>query len=270
SSGEVELPAFPDVALQIKNVLEDPDVSASQVATVVSADPVFSARLLNIANSAALSSGNTVSDIPSAITRIGFKMAHNVAISIAVNQIMNSSIDKSLQPRFQDLWRHSVNVAAYAYVIARKIAKINPDKALLAGLMHDVGKIYILSRVSENHPELVADQSALDAVLADWHCGVGSAILNNWDMDEELCMVADEHETFNRDILGKADLTDVVLVANLLANDTNPGTEGDSLNDNDWLSLGSFQRLKIDSATLTEIREGFKEEIDSIISALAA
>ena len=270
SAGEVELPAFPDVALRIKAILEDPEVSAGQVATVVSADPVFSARLLKIANSAALSGGNPVSDIPSAITRIGFKMAHNIAISIAVNQIMNNNIDKSMKATLQELWHHSVCVAAYSYVIACKIAKINADKALLAGLMHDVGKIYILSRASKNYPELCADEQALNQVLEDWHCGVGSAILGNWGMDNELSMVADEHETFNRDILGQGDLTDVVLVANLLANFGDANAKDNLPREDSWLSLESFKRLKIDNAKLAEIREGFQTEIESIISALAA
>lgn len=271
SQGTVELPAFPDAALRIKNVLEDPDVSTSQVAKVIGSDPVFSGRLLSIANSAALAgAGKAVSDIPAAIARIGFKMAHNVAVSIAVRQMMNAQVSAKLQSTFTDLWRHSVNVAAYSYVIARKLAKINADKALLAGLMHDIGKIYILSRADQSFPELVENPEALKAVLDDWHTGVGSAILENWEFDEELMAVADEHELYDREVLGRADLTDVVLVANLFAHEAEQTNHTGDPDREVWTTLESFKRLKIDDAAIELINVESKDEVTSIIAALGS
>ncbi len=271
SQGTVELPAFPDVALRIKNALEDPDVSAGQVAKVVGSDPVFSARLLKVANSVAIAGGGKpIADIPAAIARIGFKMAHNIAVSIAVNQLMNAGASGQLEADFKKLWRHSVNVAAYSFVIAKKIAKINPDKALLGGLMHDIGKIYILSRTASDFPELCDDPAALGAVLREWHTGVGSAILQNWDFDEELVMVADEHELYDRDVMGRADLTDVVLAANLFAHVAEQEPSPDDPAEQDWVAIGSFKRLKIDEASIAVIKEESREEVNSIIAALGS
>jgi putative nucleotidyltransferase with HDIG domain len=277
SKGSVQLPAFPDVTLRIKKILEDPEVSAKQIAAVVSADPVFSARILNIANSAAMGASKSVTDIPSAITRIGFKMAHNVAVSVAVNQIVSSDLSAQHKLIFDDLWLHSISVAAHSYVIARKIKKINADKALLAGLMHDIGKIYIVSRAAETYPHLIDDIQALNVILTDWHTGVGSAILKNWDMDDELLLVADEHELYNRETHGhnnpadgkdQADLTDVVLAANLIAQSDSQLQSLARPAEEDWFDLGAFKRLEINEDTLVTIREESREEIDSIISAL--
>ncbi|MEZ0121731.1 MAG: HDOD domain-containing protein [Candidatus Reddybacter sp.] len=279
SKGQVKLPAFPEVAMRIKSALEDPDMSTQQIAKLVVSDPVFSARLLKVANSAALNtSGNKIKEIPAAITRMGFKMAHSIAVSIAMDQVMNKP-SSSLASEFQKLWQHSVTVAALCYVITKKQArhpsvrqsKINPDEAMLAGLMHDIGKTYILSR-AENHPALIADSEALEQVMFDWHTGIGSAIIENWEFDEAMINVADEHELLDREtfIPGHAtDLTDIVLVANLMSHTIEEGAESNyEQHLEEWTEIPAFARLGLDAETISEINESSREEVDSIISAL--
>lgn len=271
SRGTVKLPSLPDIALKIKNILEDPDVSAKQVAKVVGAEATFTARLLKVANSAALnSSGATIKDIPTAITRMGFKMAHSIAVAIAMDQVLNAHSMGKLDKYFKDLWRHSLSVAAFSCVVAKKQTKIRPDEALIAGLLHDVGKIYLLARM-EDYPELSEDQNALEDVLAEWHTGVGAAILEAWRFDQDLVLVADEHEMLDRvptNEQGGAsfepDLTDVVQAANLFAHAIEHGYEMES----EWAQIKSFQRLKLDEELINEIMVQSKEEIDSIVSAL--
>jgi len=271
SKGTVKLPSLPDIALKIKNILEDPDVSAKQVAKVVSTEATFTARLLKVANSAALnSSGTTIKDIPTAITRMGFKMAHSIAVAIAMDQVLNSHSMGKLDQYFKDLWRHSLNVAAFSCVVARKRTKIKPDEALIAGLLHDVGKIYLLARMEE-YPELTEDLQTFEAVIAEWHTGVGAAILEAWRFSDDLVLVADEHEMLDRvptNAQGgssfEADLTDVVQAANLFAHAIEQGNEMDP----EWAQIKSFKRLKLDEELIHEIMVQSKEEIDSIVSAL--
>lgn len=279
SKGQVKLPAFPEVAMRIKSALEDPDMSTQQIAKLVVSDPVFSARLLKVANSAALNtSGKQIKEIPAAITRMGFKMAHSIAVSIAMDQVMNEP-SSDLATEFQKLWQHSVTVAALCYVITKKQArhpsvrqsKINPDEAMLAGLMHDIGKTYILSR-AESYPQLIADPTALEQVMFDWHTGIGSAIIENWEFDEAMINVADEHELLDRETFmpGHAtDLTDIVLVANLMAHIFEEGTESNyEQHLEEWAEIPAFSRLGLDTETISEINESSREEVDSIISAL--
>ena len=280
SKGQVKLPAFPEAALRIKNALEDPNMSTQQIAKLVVSDPVFSARLLKVANSAALNvSGNQIKDIPTAITRMGFKMAHSIAVSIAMDQVMNAPANPALAKQFQQLWQHSITVAALSFVISKKQARhpnlkknrINPDEAMLAGLMHDIGKTYILTR-AESYPALIEDPQALEQVMLDWHTGIGSAIIENWAFDEAMTNVADEHELYDREPFkpGHAtDLTDVVLVANLMAHLIEEGSEANEQEHlNEWRQIPAFERLGLDDATINEIKDSSREEIDSIISAL--
>ena len=271
SKGTVKLPSLPDIALKIKAILEDPDVSAKQVAAVVATETTFSARLLKVANSAALnSSGVTIKDLPTAITRMGFKMAHSIAIAIAMDQLLNSHSMGKLDKYFKELWQHSLNVAAFSCVIAKKQTKIKPDEALIAGLLHGVGKIYLLNRM-EDYPELTEDLQTFEAVITEWHTGVGAAILEAWRFGDELVNVADEYEMLDRvptnDQGGasfEADLTDVVLVANLFS----LAIKQDHEIDPEWAQVKPFQRLKLTDELIHDIMVQSKEEIDSIISAL--
>ena len=260
----LDLPAFPDVALRVQQALADPEISADQVARVVGSDPVFSARLLKVANSAMLNAvGVQIKDLRIAIMRLGFNMAYNIAVSIAVEQVMNASTADRLHPYLKKLWHHSVEVAAYSYVIANKLTGINPDEAMLAGLLHDIGKYYILTK-SEQYPRLFDRPETLDAIIRDWHTAIGRSILEAWKFSEEVALSADEHESIDRTHVGMADLTDVVIIANLFSHQQEP----DMLPDIDWEEIPAIRRLNMTAETAFEVIRDSQEEMQSIIRAL--
>ena len=261
---KLDLPAFPDVAIRVKQALADPDISADQIARVVGSDPVFSARLLKVANSAMLNAaGAQIKDLRLAIMRLGFNMAYNIAVSIAVEQVMNASTVAKLHPYFKELWHHSVQVAAYSYVIANKQTNINPDEAMLAGLLHDIGKYYILTK-SEHFPQLFDEPQTLEAIVRDWHTAIGRSILDAWNFSEEVAVSADEHETLDRVHVGPPDFTDVVMVANLFAHQQDAG----KLPEIDWETIPALKRLNLTAAAALDVIQDSQEEMQSIINAL--
>ena len=75
------------------------------------------------------------------------------------------------------------SVAAFAYVLARNCTKVNPDEAMLTGMMHGIGKLYVLTRVID-HPELFASNTMLNQIIGEWHASIGRAILENWNFPE--------------------------------------------------------------------------------------
>lgn len=264
NSGNLEIPAFPEAAMRIKNALADPDVTAEHVARVVGSDPIFSARILKVANSAMVNgAGVRITDIRMAITRMGFRMAYNTAVAIAVDQLLHSSTAEELRPYLETLWRHSMNVSALSYVIAKKLTKINPDAAMLAGLLHDIGKYYILTR-SEQYPVLFSEPGVLNDIMKKWHTSVGCRILEAWEFSEEISKAANEHETLERMHFGPADLTDVVFVANLFSQTDDPH----QIPDLDWENIPTLKRLELTSDIAHEIVEESRDEIQSIIQAL--
>ena len=260
----LDLPAFPDVALRIRKVLKDPEITADQVVRVIGSDPVFSARLFRVANSALMNAaGAQIKDLRIATMRLGFNMAYNIAVSIAVEQVMKSSKVIKLHPYLKELWKHSVRVAAYSYVIADRLTDINPDEAMLAGMLHDIGKFYILNK-SGKYPELFDQPETLDMIMQDWHTAVGRSILEAWKFSEEIAVAADEHESLERMHFGDADLTDVVMVANLFAHQQRP----DQIPDIDWETIPAIKQLKLTAETTVEIMKESRQEMQSIIQAL--
>ncbi len=216
SSGKVELPSFPDIALRVRSVLEDDNVTPDKVVRVVSSEPALAGRLLQMANSAALNfSGKSVTDLRTAVARMGFNLVRSAAIAFAMSQLKNVQELEGLEQPLDALWRRSASVAAMSHVVARRFSRVNPDTALLAGLLHGVGELYILTR-SKKHPDLLADAAAYHAIVRDWHSAIAKALLENWGIAEEVVCAVGEFEDYERDHAGPADLTDVLAVAYLM------------------------------------------------------
>ncbi|HUK02341.1 MAG TPA: HDOD domain-containing protein [Steroidobacteraceae bacterium] len=216
SAGKVDLPSFPDIALRVRQVLGDEDVTPDKVVRVVGSEPALAARLLQIANSAALNfSGKAVTDLRAAIARMGFNMVRSAAIAFALSQLKKVDSLKGLEAPLDTLWKRSADVAAMSHVLARRCTKVNPDTALLAGLLHGIGELYILTRANQ-HPQLFANQPAYHAIVRDWHTSIAKALLENWDMAEEIVLAVSEFEDVERDYKGPPDLTDVLTVAHLI------------------------------------------------------
>jgi HD-like signal output (HDOD) protein len=122
---------------------------------------------------------------------------------------------KGLEKPLEELWQSSTSVAAMSHVVARRLSRVNPDTALLAGLLHEVGKLYILTR-AHRHPELLGDPVTYSAIVRDWHSSIAKALLENWQMPEEIVAAVSGFEDFEREHGGPVDLTDVLTLAHLL------------------------------------------------------
>ena len=217
SAGKVDLPSFPDIAMRVRQVLADDNVTPEKVVRVVGSEPALAARLLQIANSAALNySGRTVTELRTAIARLGFNMVRSAAIAFAMSQLKKVDALKGLEKQLDELWMRSASVAAMSHVVARRCTRVNPDTAMLAGLLHGIGKLYILTRASK-HPRLFADPATYYAIERDWHASIAKALLENWEMADEIVQAVSDYEDFEREHDGPPDLTDVLTVGHLLA-----------------------------------------------------
>jgi HD-like signal output (HDOD) protein len=218
SANSIELPSFPDVALQVQRVLGEDNVSTERVVRVLGAEPLLAARVLTIANSAALCpGGKSATDLRTAVTRLGFDALRAAAISFAMAQLKRAGRYQSIQTQLSALWQHSTLVAALSFVIGRRSRKCNPDTALLAGLVHGVGKLYILTHAM-NHTWLFGDHAAYARIVRDWHCNIARALLENWLMAEEIVNAVHAYEDQTREARGPGSvLADVLDLADTLA-----------------------------------------------------
>jgi len=264
SRGHVDLPSFPEIAVKVRRVLADAKSSTDQVCRVVGSEPALAARLLRIANSASINrSGRAVTDLRTAINHIGHNMVRSASMSFAMIQIQKANKLASLTPHLNDLWERSTYVAAYAFVLARNCTRVNPDEAMLTGMMHGIGKLYILTRAAD-HPELFADPTALNDIIGEWYPAIGQAILENWNFSESMVHAVGQ-EDFSRAELGAANLTDVIGVAVLMVS---YGTNLAGL-ESELQALGAARRLGLSESKTLAVMQDSAAEITALSQALA-
>ncbi len=263
SRGRVELPSFPDVAVRVRKVLADEDVSNEQIARVVSSDAGLAARVFTLANSAAMNrGGRTVSDLKTAVNRIGHNNVRTAAVSFAIAQLRRAAELRHIAKELEQLWQEATMVAALAYAVASRARGINADESMLAGLIHNVGKIYILAR-AHKHSDLFQDPAALGQVMRDWHANVGKAIIDNWGFPEHISEAVGEHENIDRQA-GNPDVADVLTVAVMMSSFVGHETDLE-LN---MQGVKAFWRLGLDNAKCVHVMRDCAEEIALLRTAL--
>lgn len=244
------LPTLPEIALRVRDAVEDERVTVAQVADIVATDPALSARLLQIANSPLYRARNPIDNIHTAVSRIGSVQVRNLVTSVVMQQMFQATNDL-LDRRLRETWEHGVEVAAISVALVAKIPGLAKDQALLAGLLHDVGVLPILVR-AEDMPELLEDQRALDQVIAQLHPVIGEKILTSWRFPNTIIAATAEHENILRDPGGVADYVDVVIAANLQSylGTSHPHAQLE------WDQVPAFERLGLEpSVNFVEIEE---------------
>jgi len=215
SSKQLIFPTSLNATMKIRHALNDQNASTEKVARIVGMESVLSAQLLRMANSATFNPrGSLTTDLRGAITRLGFSMVRNLAISIGMKQLTQCGQHRD-QPTIEGLWKRSIRVGALAYVITKKCSRLNPDTAMLVGLLHDIGKFYILYRACD-FSEIFFDEPALWSVVDRWHANIGEAILQSWEIPDEICAAARDHRDLGRVHFGPPDLTDLIIAADFL------------------------------------------------------
>jgi HD-like signal output (HDOD) protein len=264
SKGPVELPSVPEVVIRLQRALSDENASNDSVVKVLGAEPVLAAKLMNMANSAALNaSGRMIADLRTAVARVGFNIVRSAALSFAVEQLRQSEAYKHLAPPLDALWNNSVEIAALSHVIARRFSSLNGDTALLTGLMHNVGRIYILTRAS-TFPALIADPLTFNSITRDWHANVARAVLENWRMPAEIVDAVGSYEDMDRELRGPVTLIDVLsLAVQLERNRQVPGGAPP-----DERLFKSLHRLQLLPKDVHAVLDESAEEIVALKSAL--
>lgn len=211
--GELVLPSLPDIALRIRDAISDPAVGPKDVAKMVLADPALSARLVQVANSAAYRRDAAVATVTQAITRLGLLAARDIAISFSLKHLFRSEVPQ-LQQRMQALYAHSTRIATLCYVLARHSRSHHPERALLAGLLHDIGAIPILV-FAERNGRLTIGLDELDLAIGQLRGLTGHLVLSRMGFDAETITAAEEAEEWLRDPAPAPELADLVVVAQL-------------------------------------------------------
>jgi HD-like signal output (HDOD) protein len=263
SGGTVDLPCFPDVVIRIRKTLDDPKTTAEQAVTVVGAEPRLSARLLQTANSAAFNTtGKPLTDLRTAITRLGRQLVHSAAMAYAVQQMKDEKSLRSIAKPMSKLWQECITVASICHVVALR-TKVAPDTAFLTGLLQGIGRLYIMVRVLANGASFGNDLSFIDLV-AGWHPQIGKAILQNWQFAEEMADAVGDQLEYERRWRHDPDLSDVLIVSIVLAD----ALKSQAPRDIAMEGISAFQTIKLSNQDCAAILTQAEYQLGSLHDAL--
>lgn len=256
ATDRLELPTLPEVALRIRDTAQQPDISPAKLAGVVSEDPALAARFIRIANSPVFRAIRHIDDLKQAISRIGIEYAANMAAGLAMEQMFQATTEH-VDRKLRVVWAHACEVAAVAGVLARNFTRLRPDQATLAGLVHSIGVLPILSFAEEN-PALIRDSFALETVIESLHGRLGQKILESWNFPEDLSMVPAHYTDFDRNV-AQVDFVDLIMVSHL---QTLSGPEHPHARQ-DWSEIPAFRNIGLDTNLENPELEAYREDVET-------
>lgn len=240
-SSEVNFPTCLDAAIMIRNTLKDPEVDLNQVARAVGIEPLIASKLLRLANSVAYHpGGNAITEVKAAISRIGFDAVRTTSLAVAMDQIMKSKNLTAFDAFARKTWDHTLQTAAIARVLARRIGRVSPDEALLAGLVHDIGIFYLLYRAAEYEEYREQPDRVIELVIG-WHESIGESLLHILGLPERIVVAIRDHDQLRSED-NPCTLNDVVYFANLLAGGNSEWLHGEANADEDRLVAEARER----------------------------
>jgi putative nucleotidyltransferase with HDIG domain len=262
SDGVVSLPSLPDVVIQIRSLLEQEQCDFERVTEVVRVDPGLVSRLMAFANSAYHSrGGEPVRSLEVAIGRLGFEVIRNAALSLAVKQLFLSEQHHAIAHHLKEIWSRSIQLASMSLVIAKRYGGLNEETAFMCGLLHEIGKLYILTR-SKDFPEFLSDKASLAIVLDEWHSQIGESIVEVWGFDEEVCRSVVAHEHLDHHATKAPTMVDVVYVARLLVDNGDDAAI-------DCSSIASCIKLQVTNESIPEVLALYEDKQRSVRQSLS-
>ena len=261
------LPAFPDSVVRIQAALQSEKNSTEEVVQVLSSEPGLAARVLQVANAWVIRrSGAKISDLTQAVNRMGYSMVRSIAVAFGMRRFQGS--DSYSPEQEQDLkatLAEAINVAATASVLAHHYTQIKQGDALLTGLLHVMGRLYIIKQASE-FGQISSEEMA--EIYDEWHATIGKAIADSWGLPVEMGEAIEQQGEDGLTIAGPTTLSEILIAAKLVAS----GEKPEGFDDPDNQSLHVFSKLGIATCMddLESALETHREEIEQVRNSLAS
>ncbi|MCL2344882.1 MAG: HDOD domain-containing protein [Desulfobulbus sp.] len=262
-SGDTNFPTCMEAAVLVRNTLKDPQADLGRVVQVVGIEPLISSKLLRLANSVTYNPmGKRVSDLGTAIARLGFESVRTTSLAVAMDQMLKSRSLAAYHDIGRDAWEHSLQVAAIARVLARRIGRVKPEEAMLAGLVQNIGVFYLLFRCAE-YDEYRDNREAVLDLIQGWHASIGESLLHILGLPEHLIEAISDHGR-PQDIEAPSSLHDILYFANLLAAKPGAGVPTQTA-DPAWVEQAQASRERF-----ADLLREADDDISAVRAALAA
>ena len=258
---DLVLPTLPEVALKVREAAEDPNIGTPQLSKVIGNDAALTARIIKVVNSPLLRTNKEITDLSMAINRLGINYTCNLATGLAMEQMFQATSDV-VDRKMREVWNKSTEIAGICHVLCKQFTRLLPDQATLAGLVHMIGALPILT-YAEDHNELLSDSISLNHVIEQIHPIIGDKILRTWEFPEQIAMVPSQYLDFSRDS-AKVDYVDIVQVATL---QSYIGTEH-PYTKLDWSKIPAFAKLGLDPTQDISEDEDLNAAMEAAMSML--
>ncbi|MDJ0701603.1 MAG: HDOD domain-containing protein [Woeseiaceae bacterium] len=255
---EITLTSFPDVVLRVRKALNEPDTSAGQIAEILGVDPALASRVLVLSNSSFHNPrGVKIESLNAAVGRIGLNEIRTIAIAYAVEQLHASENLDALKDELRNAWSVALRLAAMSHVIAAQCTKLDSDSAFIAGLLNQIGVLYIFSKHGE-YPNLLQDPEARQSLIDEWTAPIGESIVTNWEFSDDIreSVNPDQDEDARRGT--KVNLADVVIAAKTMLDEKEV----------EVTSTPEGRRLALSEEQLPLLSEAYQQKLDSLVSSV--
>ena len=215
-NNKLELPSPPELLMSLRRLANDPDSDINDFAELVKHDVNITGRLIKIANCSLFISRNPVTTVTQAINRLGLKKVQSLVTGLVLGQQIMRNKTKGLEDLCKQAWQSSNDVAAFSYVLAQNKTTLDPEQALLAGIVHNIGALPLVLKLHsvpalKDAPEVM--NMVANVVIPKLYPRAGHLILQGWHFAPEIIAVAIEHTKPNRTGQDELELADIVMIA---------------------------------------------------------
>ncbi|MBI2481338.1 MAG: HDOD domain-containing protein [Planctomycetia bacterium] len=222
-----KLPCLPRVYAELVEELHNPRGSLDRIGRLLSQDVAMTAKILHIVNSSFFGVPQRISSPSQAVCLLGIEIVKSLVLTVGVFSQFDRHANGAIH--VEELAQHSIAVGTTAHRIARDLGGTAHDaeEALLAGMMHDIGKLVLATEKAEEYAIVKRLTAEGDCPLwrgeEDWfgtsHSDIGAYLLSLWGFPHSIVeAVAFHHQPSNVPITSPVTLT-AVHMANALANE---------------------------------------------------
>ena len=210
---KLSLPSLPNVALKLKEAMEQ-DLGINEVVKIIGVDTSIVAKLIQLANSPLYSPVSPITNCHAAVTRLGLDQTRKLVMGISLKQLFRCQ-NPELMEKMQTLWKNSLYVSSLSFILAQEDGSVNPEDALLAGLISDIGTIPIL-HFAEQYPNEYPNLDVLQSAIPFLNPPVGTLVLHTLGFTPELADIPKYAEDWFHESEGdRLNLVDIVILAKL-------------------------------------------------------
>lgn len=189
----LELPARPEVALQIQQLTRDPEVGIEDLTKLIQSDGTIAGALLHTTNSPPFRAAKEISSVRDAVVRIGFDNTRKLATNLALRQVFTARRQAS-RDAMQAVWTESAHCAVFSHLLSSELKLLNPERALLAGLIANIGAVPII-RFIDKRPEY-AESVQISEMIAKLRSIIGVLVINYWGLGADMISVAEHSDNW--------------------------------------------------------------------------